>query len=84
MTFVGFGMDLHQAVANRLIISKHVALLMYGNSKVPKSIVHVNDLLSTGTGSHKLRSLSSSFHCGLLLGVPVNGGLGKQVKDSYH
>ena len=81
MALMELGMDLHGTVDNRLIITKHVALVPYGNSKVPESVAQVDDLLNTGTGSHKLRTIGSSFHCGLLLGVPVKGGLVEQVED---
>jgi hypothetical protein len=82
MTLVEPGMNLHGAVDDRLIITKHVALLAYRDTKIPEGITQVNDLLNTGAGSHKLRPIGSSFHCGLLLGVPVKRGLVEKMKDS--
>ena len=50
-----------------------MAFLVDMNTKASKSVTEINDLLNTGLGSNKFRSMGGGFDCRLFPGTPVNG-----------
>jgi len=70
--FVEPGMWDGGTIYHSLVVTKHVAFVANGDSKVTKGAMKVNNLLNAGPGSHKLRTICGSFNCCLLLGIPIN------------
>jgi len=69
------GMRDCQAVYDRLVVSEHIRFLANRDTQISQGVPEIDKLVNTNMSSDKLRAISGSFDCCLLLGVPVNRGL---------
>lgn len=78
------GMRNGRTVNHRLIVTKDVTLVPNWYTKVAKSGAKIDDLINTNVCSNELLTIGSSLDSGLLLIVPVNWSLIKEMQNSHN
>jgi len=81
MVLVKLGMGHSVAVNNRLVVPKHIGLLLNRYTQLSQSHLQANGLVHTNLSSNKLRTIGSSLNSCLILGVTVNRCLVDQMED---
>jgi len=65
-----------------LVVTKHVSLLADRNSQIADGVLEIDGLINADSCNNELRSIGSSLHSCLFLGVPIDGSLVGQVQDT--